>query len=311
MDGQKIKIGFGFALICLIWGSTWLFIRIGLDSLTPILSAGLRFTLASLFVLVLMKYNKILLQRDSLSIKLYFVLAFFSYVIPFGLVYWAEQYIPSGLASIIFAVMPFGVILFTKLFIPKAEIKIVQIIGVLVGFLGIIIIFSEDLTFDLSNNLLGMIAVFLSAMMQAAIAVTIKKHGGHLNPLSMNFVPLLIAGLFMMSVAFFLEDSSTWKFDHNAIISVTYLALFGTLVTFTTYYWLLKRMNIIILSLSTFITPIVAVILGWLILNEKFSLQELIGSGMVLIGILFANFNGLINYFRLKRSSHNDKHYSN
>lgn len=301
MDSEKIKIGLGFILICIIWGSTWLFIRLGLESLTPVISAGIRFSLASILVFGLMIYKKISLQADSLSIRLYFVLAFFSYIIPFGLVYWAEQFIPSGLASIIFAVMPFGVILFTRLAIPNTEIKFAQYLGVIIGFVGIVTIFSEDLTIDISNNFFGMLAVLISATMQASIAVTIKKYGSHLNPLSMNFIPLLIAGLIMIPLAFIIEDSSSWKFDSIALGSVFYLALFGTLITFTTYYWLLKRMDIVILSLSTFITPIVAVILGWLILNEKFSFQAMIGSAMVLIGILFANFNGLKNYIKSRK----------
>lgn len=301
MDSPKIKIAFGFTLICLIWGSTWLFIRLGLESLTPVISAGLRFSLASLFVFTLMSYKKISLQTDSLSIKLYFIIAFFSYVIPFSLVYWAEQFIPSGLASILFAVMPFNVILYTKLLIPDTKTNMVQLIGVLIGFFGIIIIFSEDLTFDFSNNILGMLAVLISASMQALVSVIVKKNGSHLNPLSMNFIPLLVAGLFMVPVALVIEDSSNWVFDLNAIISITYLAFFGTLITFSTFYWLLKKINIVILSLSTFITPIVAVILGWLILNEIFSFQAMIGSSLVLIGILFANFSGLINYFKMKK----------
>lgn len=301
MDSEKIKIGLGFILICIIWGSTWLFIRLGLESLTPVISAGIRFSLASILVFGLMSYKKISLQADSLSIRLYFVLAFFSYIIPFGLVYWAEQFIPSGLASIIFAVMPFGVILFTRLAIPNTEIKFAQYLGVIIGFVGIVTIFSEDLTIDISNNFFGMLAVLISATMQASIAVTIKKYGSHLNPLSMNFIPLLTAGIIMIPLAFIIEDSSSWKFDSIALGSVFYLALFGTLITFTTYYWLLKRMNIVLLSLSTFITPIVAVILGWLILNEKFSSQAMIGSAMVLIGILFANFNGLKNYIKSRK----------
>lgn len=301
MDSEKIKIGLGFILICIIWGSTWLFIRLGLESLTPVISAGIRFLLASILVYGLMSYKKISLQTDSLSIRLYLVLAFFSFIIPFGLVYWAEQFIPSGLASIIFAVMPFGVILFTRLAIPNTEIKFAQYIGVIIGFVGIVTIFSEDLTIDFSNNFFGMLAVLISATMQASIAVTIKKYGSHLNPLSMNFIPLLIAGLVMIPLAFIIEESSSWKFDFIALGSVFYLALFGTLVTFTTYYWLLKRINIVILSLSTFITPIVAVILGWFILNEKFSFQALIGSAMVLIGILFANFNGLKKYINSRK----------
>ncbi|MDP2035986.1 MAG: DMT family transporter, partial [Ignavibacteria bacterium] len=148
MFSENIKITLAYILICLLWGSTWLAIRLGLDSLTPVFSAGLRFTLASFFVLTIMKIKKIQLQTDSLSIKLYFILGFFSFVIPFGLVYWAELFIPSGLASIIFAVMPFFVILFSVVSIKEQTILPVQVFGVILGFVGIVVIFSEDLFLD-------------------------------------------------------------------------------------------------------------------------------------------------------------------
>ncbi|MEW6703104.1 MAG: EamA family transporter, partial [Bacteroidota bacterium] len=105
----------------------------------------------------------------------------------------------------------------------------------------------------------------------------------------------------LVITSFLFEDSSIWKFDLKGILSIIYLAFFGTLVTFTTYYWLLKRINVVILSLSAFITPIVAVILGWIVLKENFSLQTLIGSSFVLIGILFANFNGLKKIYFSKK----------
>lgn len=301
MFSENFKIGSGYILICLIWGSTWLAIRIGLDSLTPIAAGGFRFTLASLFVYTLMRLRKIKLQTDPLSIKLYLVMAFFSFAIPFGMVYWAEQFIPSGLASILFAVFPFFVILFSRIAIPENKTSAEQITGAAIGFAGIVTIFSEGLTLNLSDYMLGMLAVFFSAVIQAGMAVTIKKYGHHLNPLSMNFVPLLIGGIVMIITALFVEDKNKWVFDEKAILSVIYLAFFGTVVTFTTYYWLLKRMSIVILSLITLITPITAVVLGWLIMNEKFSGRDLIGSGMVLIGILFANFRGLLNYYHQKK----------
>ncbi|MBA4405913.1 multidrug DMT transporter permease [bacterium] len=296
MGTEKFKIAAGYVLICLIWGSTWLAIRLGLGSLTPLISSGLRFFLASFFVFGLMRIKKIMLQTDSVSIKLYIITSLFSFVIPFALVYWAEQFIPSGLASIVFAVMPFCVIVFSKVAFPKDIISFNQILGVILGFSGIVVIFSEQLSLDLSQQLFGILAVLVSSSMQGAIGVTIKKYGQHLNPLSMHFVPLFFAGLILISSSFLFENSSTWNFNLTSISSIIYLALFGTVVTFTTYYWLLKRMNIVILSLSAFITPIVAVILGWIILNENFSLQTLIGSTFVLIGILFANFRGLKNY---------------
>lgn len=243
-----------------------------------------------------MKIKKIQLQKDILSMKLYFILGFFSFVIPFGLVYWAEQFIPSGLASIIFAVMPFFVILFSVVAIKEQTILPVQVFGVILGFVGIVVIFSEDLFLDLSHDFWGMGAVLLSSIMQAGIAVTMKKYGKHLNPLSMNFLPLLLAGFIMIAFGVIYEDQSSSKFDIKAVLSVGYLAFFGTVLTFTTYYWLMKKINIVLLSISTFVTPIIAVILGWAILGEKFTSQILAGSSLVLVGILFANFSALKNY---------------
>ncbi|PKL81896.1 MAG: multidrug DMT transporter permease [Ignavibacteriae bacterium HGW-Ignavibacteriae-3] len=297
---EKFKIAAGYILICLIWGSTWLAIRVGLDYLPPLISSGIRFFMGSIFVFAFMKFARIGLQTDPNSMRLYLILAIFSFVIPFTLVYWAEQFIPSGLASIVFAIMPFCVIIFSKIAFPNEPVSFNKIFGVILGFTGIVIIFTENLTLDLSQQLFGILAVLVSSAMQAAIGVTIKKYGHHLNPLSMHFVPLFIAGLVLIISAFLFEDASKWIFNFASISSMVYLAFFGTLVAFTTYYWLLKRMNIVILSLSAFITPIVAVILGWVVLNENFSLQTLLGSAFVLIGILFANFRGLINYFNSK-----------
>jgi len=297
MESDKFKIGSGYILISLIWGSTWLAIRVGLDYLTPILSAGIRFLLASFLIYGLMKIRHISLQTDPHSMKLYFVLGIFSFAIPFGLVYWAEQYIPSGLASILFAVFPFFVIIFSKIAFPNHKIFIGQIVGVTIGFIGIVVIFSRNLSINFTNDFVGMIAVFLSATMQAGIAVVVKKYGGHINSLSLNFVPLLIGGIIMIPLAFILEESSTWNFTVSAIGSIFYLAFFGTLVTFTIYYWLMKKINIVILSITSLITPIIAVLLGWIFLNEKLSFQDIIGSSLVLIGILIANFRGLINYY--------------
>ncbi|TSA29386.1 MAG: multidrug DMT transporter permease [Ignavibacteriales bacterium] len=302
MQTEKFKIAAGYVLICLIWGSTWLAIRLGLGSLTPLISAGLRFFLASLFVYGMMRIKNISLQTDQLSIKLYVVLSLFSFVIPFALVYWAEQYIPSGLASIVFAVMPFFVILFSIIAFKKSSVTFNQIFGSILGFSGIVIIFSENLSLDLSKQLLGIAAVLMSSFIQAGIGVTIKKYGQHLNPLSMNFPPLLSAGIILITVSILFENSSGWIFDLKAFASIIFLAFFGTLIAFTTYYWLLQRMNVVILSLSSFITPIIAVILGWLIMNENFSFQTLAGSALVLIGILFANFRGLMNYYQTKKN---------
>ena len=294
---EKLKIVIGYVIISLIWGSTWLAIRLGLDSLTPLIASGLRFITASVLIYVFMKYMKVSLQLDSVSIKIYFFLGIFSYYIPFGLVYWGEQYVPSGLASVIFAIFPFVVMFFSKLALKSEIIDRNKFIGVISGFIGIYLIFSDDLSFDFSNYLWGMLAVLGSATLQAFSAVAIKKYGKHLNPISMNFLPVTIGGILLLASGVLFEDLSKIKIDGKAVASILYLALFGTLITFTIYYWLLKKINIVILSLSSFITPIIAVFLGWLLLNESLQKNDIYGSLFVLLGLVFANLSGLKKYF--------------
>ncbi len=301
MNNESLKIGGGYILICLLWGSTWLAIRLGLESITPFMAAGVRFTLASAFVLMMMKFNGIELQTDKEFIRIYFILGYFSFVIPFGLVYWAEQFIPSGLASILFGVFPFFVIIFSRMFIPGEKVGVFKLIGVLLGFLGIYVIFSENLEIKFGEYIYGMIAVLCSAAMQGGIAVFVKLKGKKLNPLSMNLIPLFLAGLSLMIISFLIEPVSEIRIELKGVLSVIYLAFFGTLLTFTTYYWLMKRINVVILSLTAFITPIIALFLGWLVMDEELSRNVLFGSGMVLLGILIANFRGLKIYFEQRK----------
>lgn len=278
-----------YILLCLIWGTTWLGIKASLESLTPFTSAGIRFFLASLIIYLLMKFKGLELQKDKTSVRLYLMMGFFSFVIPFGLVYWAQQYVPSGLAAVLFAVYPFFVVLFSFIRIPGEQIGVLKILGITSGFAGIVVIFSVSFSSDISDFLLGMMAIVLSGIMQANIAVSLKKFGGHLHSLSMNLIPMLIAGFFMILIALAFEDVASNQFDLNAIISVSYLAVFGSVVTFTSFYWLLKRVNIIVLSMIAFITPIVALIAGWIAYNEQLSTRHFIGTLLVLLGLLWAN----------------------
>lgn len=296
MENGNTKIVGAYILLCLIWGTTWVGIKASLESLTPFMSAGTRFILASVVIYLIMQLKKITLQTDKLSMKLYFLMGFFSFIIPFGLVYWAQQFVPSGLSAVLFAVYPFFVAIFSYFRIPEEKIGIIKVTGIIIGFTGIIVIFSDSFGENLSDYILGMIAIVLSGTMQANIAVSLKKSGKHLNSLSMNLVPMLLAGFFMTLFSFLWEDIPSNVIDLNAVLSVSYLAVFGSVVTFTSFYWLLKRVNVIILSLIAFITPIVALIAGWIFYNEQLTAQHFIGSGLVLFGLLWANMEVYLRY---------------
>jgi len=293
MHSTKAVVISVYVLICIIWGTTWLAIRVSLESLTPLYSASFRFLLAGLFIYLLMMMKGIKIQKDPLSIKLYILQGIFAFAIPFSLVYWAEQFVPSGLASVLFGVFPFFVALFSYLFIPDEHIGFYKVTGILFGFIGILIIFADDIGGDISLYLLGMFGVVASGIMQAAMAVVIKKHGHHLNSLSMNLIPMLMGAVVMLLFGLIYEDFLALRFDFTAVWTVVYLGFFGSVVTFTSYYWLMKRINIVILALMAFITPMVALIAGWLFYNEQLSLYDFIGCLFVLAGIFIANIKGI------------------
>ena len=293
MKDSTLKIVGIYILTCMIWGSTWLAIKIGLESIPPIISAGNRFILASILILLVTTIRKIKIQSDKISVRLYILMGVFSFVIPYGLIYWAEQFVPSGLTAVLYAVYPFSIALFSFIMIPDEKIGINKIIGIVISFIGLYIIFSESFAGNLDNYITGLIVVIASAIMQSIIAVTIKKYGHHLHPLSMNFYPMLIAGVILSIYGYIIERNLPINYSSKGILSISYLALFGSLITFTSYYWLLKRVNIIILSLITFITPILALFLGWFIYREELSLHQLTGCILVLVGLLCAIFGNI------------------
>jgi len=301
MKNENIKIVLGYIAICLIWGSTWLAIKITLNSFTPIFSTALRFFLASIFIFLFSRLTKVDLSIDKKSFYLYLYLSIFSFSIPFMLVYWGQNQIPTGLASVLFSTYPFFVMIFNSLINRNDKTNAYQIFGTMLAFLGIVVIFSESVFLKVEKLfLVGMFAIMLSAAMQALGAALIKKYGNDLKPLAINFYSISLSFIFVFFSFLIFEDFRNIFFDWSAVLATIYLAFFGTMTTFSIYYWLIKKINLVALSLSAFITPIVAIIFGLVFLNEKASAFFFLGTAMTLSGILIANFPGIRNYLRLK-----------
>lgn len=301
MANRKFFIPLMYFLICFFWGSSWYIIKVSLQYVTPFINLGSRFLISAFAIYLVMRYTNTRLDLSPTSVKLYLILGFFSYSIPFSLVYWAERTIPSSLASILFAMNPFFVAILSSIFIKEEFLSVPRIIGIILSFAGIIFIFKDGLRIELSHYLPGMIAVILSALMQASIAVTIKKKGGHLSPLSMNFIPTLIAGIFLVTIGLFTENLSSNKFTIEAILMIIYLAVFVTVFNFTAYYSLLKKMSVVILSLTSFITPLIATFIGVVVGGENLSKNISAGAFFVLTGILIANWEGFKKFYHQKK----------
>lgn len=296
---ERVKVILAYLAICTIWGSTWLVIKVGLETLTPLLSAGLRFTAAGALLFGIIRMRKIALPWNSKTGRFFLIVSLTSFSIPFALVYWGEQFVSSGLTSILFAVFPFCVAIMSVLLLPKEKLTAAKIIGIVLGFSGIVVIFSNDIRFGTgTEQLFGMSAIVLSALIQAFSAVFVKKHAHDLSPFVVSFVPMSFAGIFLTIGGLLFEDLSGVQFTSTAVVSILYLAIFGSVTTFVSYFWLLKRVEVVLLSLTSFITPIIAVLLGVIILHESVSSQLFVGSSLVLSGILAANSTDVRSFLR-------------
>lgn len=293
MRSERVQVIAGFTLISIIWGSTWLGIKIGLESIPPFFGVAIRFTVAAIILYIIIRLRGERLQLDRHAVFLYCILALLSFSLPFALVYWGEQYISSGLASILFAVYPFVVAIGSHFFLPAEPLNVFKISGILLGFFGIVVIFLADLhTGDSSTA--GMIAILISTVMQATSLVVMKKKGKDVDPIHLTFGGMTVGLIFSYGLAFIFEDVSQVHFDAKGIGTIVYLGTFGSVVTFVVYYWLLKRVEAIFLSLVSLVTPVLAVILGTIWLDETLAPRVFTGSAMVLTGILVANGKDIV-----------------
>jgi drug/metabolite transporter (DMT)-like permease len=294
VQNEKLKIVSGFLITAVIWGSTWMVIKVGLESIPPFYGAAFRFFVAVsiLFIINIVRGSKIPSDKDSR--KVYYMAGLFSFSIPFALVYWGQQYIPSGLSSILFALYPLIVGIFSHFMLQSEPLNIFKISGIILGFSGVVMIFARNINWNTENTTLGMAAIIISSILQALSLVLIKKYGKDMDPFHLNFAGMLIGLLLLLLFAVTFENASDIKLDSIGIGSVLYLGILGSVVTFSIYFWMLKHIEAVYLSLLAFVTPILAIILGAIILNEKLDVQIFYGGAFVLTGILLTNGKDLL-----------------
>jgi drug/metabolite transporter (DMT)-like permease len=294
MKSERLLIVAGFAAISIVWGSTWLAIKIGLESIPPVFGVAIRFTLASLILFSILRFRGERLSWGRENLRVYLLLGIFSFSFPFVLVYWGEQYIGSGLASILFATYPFVVATFSHFLLPGENLSVFKVGGTLLGFAGVVVIFWTDLATG-TAGFPGMAAIVLSTVLQGFSLVAVKRIGKHIPPVQLTLGGMTVSVVILWTMAFALETPSALRFDAAGVGSIVYLGTFGSVLTFVVYYWLLKRVDALFLSLTSLITPILAVILGALILDEVLPGSIYAGAAMVLAGIVFANGSGLLS----------------
>ena len=295
---ERMMIWIAFAIISTVWGTTWLAIRIGLETVPPFLSAGIRCLAAAVILYGIVRLRGDAVPMTASAWKVYLSLGVLTIGVPFALIYWGQQYIPTGLSSILFGSFPFCVAVLSHLMLRDEPMTLSKGLAIALGFAGVVIIYSAETAIADPRAFLGMSAVLVSVFLQALALVLIKKHGEPVSPLSMNFVGMAMGGTMVLLLSVAVEGDRTVVWTTPAMASLVYLTIVGSVVTFVAYYWLLKKIDAVYVSLSSFINPIVAVVLGAVALGERLPGSVFTGAAFVMAGLLVANGKGL--YVRIK-----------
>lgn len=270
------------ALLSAIWGTTWGAIRISLAGFPPLIGAGLRFLLAGIIVGVWATWRGRRLGGDPRLRWLWPIQAGLTFCLSYGIVYWAEQWVPSGLVSVLFATFPLFVAIYARWLLPAEHLGRLGLLGVLIGFAGVAVIFSEDLS-RLGGRAVQTAAVItLVSPAAAAFAnVAVKRWGAGLGPYALTAVPMAMAGGVLAIAGGVFERGREIVIAPQPVLAVVYLAVIGSAVTFTLYFWLLERIPATQLSVVAYAAPVIAVAVGMLAFDEPMTLR--IGAGALLV----------------------------
>jgi drug/metabolite transporter (DMT)-like permease len=292
-----------FASVAIIWGTTWVAIKLSLQGYPPLIGAMLRFVFAIAMLGLYSRVTRLSLALPRTTTLWVVVTAILVYVIDYGLVYWGEQYLNAGVTAILFAVVPLATTLGSAFAFRTERFRYRQLAGVFVGLLGIVAVFLDPLVatgFSVKVTLAA-VAIVVAAMAAAFNIVIAKRH-----LMLVGAVPLTLHQMLWGTLGLGIISAITgeWRHVHyslGATMAVLYLGLAGSAAAFVMYYSLLRTMRASTLSTISYVTPLVAVFSGWIILNESITLR--VGSGVVAIfvGLATIECDGLMAI--LRRSS--------
>ena len=273
-----------YALLCVIWGTTWLALKISLNYIPPIFGLGLRFTISSIILWPILLRKKPKINRSSTAIKVYLSFSLLSFVAAYSLTYWGAQFIYSSLASIIWALLPIFVSIIAHFMLPTEPLTLRRFGGGLFGLAGVAFILSSN-GGEKEVQMIGVLAIFLAVVLASGPNVYLKKHYKIVNPLHVNVISQTIAAIVLIPLSFLLEKPMATIWNSTSIITLVYLAIFGTVITWTIYFWLYNHISVNQISTLGLVPPVFASIIGWIFLGETYGYELFIGGALVLLGV--------------------------
>ena len=280
-----LKAYLAWITICIVWGTTYLAIRIGVTDLPPMLFAGLRWIVAGMLMTILLniRHYKLPALKDLKDLTIVGILLL---GIANGLVVVAEQWLPSGLTALILSTLPFWVV-GIEYFLPnRPKINLFIVGGLLLGTSGVVLIFARDLNIALDFNvILGGLCLLGAVIAWSAGSIYWKYKKTDVRPLMGASVQMLIAGILQTALGLILGEQNHFHLTQNGVFALGYLIVFGSILGYASYIYSVSNLPLSLVSTYAYINPIIAILLGWYFLDEPLTITVFIASGLILAGV--------------------------
>ncbi len=274
---NRAMVLFSFLSIYLIWGSTYLAIRYAVETIPPLYTAGIRHLIAGLILLAWCLAKR--LRPTWAQVRASFIIGAFFFLGGHGSLHWAEQKVPSGLASLLIASEPLWVFLLFAIVAKRWRSNATLLAGLVLGFGGVGLLMGRSALTAGPGVFLGSLAILVGAVSWSVGIVYSRQ--SHLSGHPLLLTTLSIAGEYR---GFSLASVST-----RSWLALGYLIFFGSVVAFTAYNWLLEHYSPTLVATHTYVNPIVAVLLGWLVAGEAVTLNVLLSTALVIGAVMLVD----------------------
>jgi drug/metabolite transporter (DMT)-like permease len=280
-----LKAYLAWITICVVWGTTYLAIRIGVTDLPPMLFAGLRWIIAGVLMTILLNLSAYALPRYK-DLKHLAIVGILLLGVANGLVVVAEQWLPSGLTALILSTLPFWVVGIEYFLPQKPKINLFIISGLVLGTAGVVLIFARDLNIALDFNiLLGGLCLLGAVIAWSAGSIYWKYKKTDVKPLMGASIQMLIAGTLQTALGLILGEHNNFHLTQNGMLALGYLIVFGSILGYASYIYSVTKLPLSLVSTYAYVNPIIAILLGWYVLNEPLTVTVFVASGLILIGV--------------------------
>jgi len=288
---MKTKIYIAYALLSVIWGTTWYALKISLnEGMVPSYAVGIRFLFGGLIFWLIMIFRRERLPLNKRAISIYLQFGLLNFGISYALTYWGTQFIYSNLASILWASFPIITSVIAHFYLPSEKLNRKKSISLLLGIIGTILIISQSENLSGDNVIAGVLVVLLAVLVASWPNAYLKKYKSEVNTFQLNAMAQSIGGIFLFSFALLTEPGPAMVWTQTNLLATAYLIVFGSVITFSLYFWLFSNLSLSQITYVAFFPPILAIIIGWIFLNESLSFIILLGACLIILGALLVNY---------------------